>query len=199
MNGHDPNGVIVGLGQNGLGHSCPLGRLLSHPGQVLAQVAARCIAPGPRLVDDEAEPTPDVAWPTFGEPQFHDTPVPGDPVEQLRGCEPVALVIERTQIEQSLSDHVVIRHGLRLVGEVAPPPLAFPLEPEQVIVAACQERGPQRGDDVEVVGGIVDGPQHHEEVPNCPADVDERTRLGPVGDAGGIEGVLEVRQRRARR
>ena len=43
----------------------------------------------------------------------------------------------------------------------------------------------------EVVGGVVDRPQHHEQVAHGPGGVDERARLGPVRDAGRRQGVLE--------
>ena len=98
---HDPHGVIVGLGQDGLGHPGPLGRLAVDPVQVLAQVAAGGLAPRPGLVDDEAQPPPDVAGPALGEPELEGPPVAGDPVEQLRRRQPVALVVQRAQVGQA--------------------------------------------------------------------------------------------------
>ena len=43
-------------------------------------------------------------------------------------------------------------------------------------------------DDAQVVGGVVGGPQHHEQVAHGPGGVDERARLGPVRDAGPPRG-----------
>ena len=52
----------------------------------------------------------------------------------------------------------------------------------EVVVAARQERGTQRADDAEVVGGVVGRSEHHEQVADGPAGVDERARLGPERD-----------------
>ena len=49
---------------------------------------------------------------------------------------------------------------------------------------------------MEVVGRVVDRPQDHEQVAHGPAGVDQRAGLGPEGDAGLVEGVLEERERR---
>ena len=73
------------------------------------------------------------------------------------------------------------------------------LEAEQVVVAAGEQRAAQGRHDGEVVGGVVDGPQRHQQVAHRPGDVDEAAGLGPVGDAGSFERVLEERQRRAGR
>ena len=94
VDGHDPHGVVVALGQDRLGHPRPLGRLRGHPVQVLAQVAARGLAPGPGLVDHETQPPPHVAGPALGEAELEGPPVPGDPPEQLRRGQPSALVVE---------------------------------------------------------------------------------------------------------
>ena len=70
---------------------------------------------------------------------------------------------------------------------------------EQVVVAAAEQRRAQRADERELVGGVVDRAQDREEVADLAAAVDERARLGAVRDAGGVERVLEVAERRARR
>ncbi len=54
-------------------------------------------------------------------------------------------------------------------------------------------------DERELVGGIVDRLQHDEQVADLAGAVDERRGLGAVGDAGGIERVLEVAERGAGR
>ena len=115
------------------------------------------------------------------------------------GAEPGALVVERAQVGQRGPHGIVERDRVGLVGEIAPAPPPLPLEAEQVVVAAGQQRGAQGGHDVEVVGRVVDGPQHHEQVADRPAGVDERTGLGPEGDAGLVEGLLEEGQRGAGR
>ena len=197
MDGHDAHGVVVGLGQHRLGDPRALGRLLLDPVEVLAQAAAGGLAPGPGLVDHEAQPAPHVAGPALGEAELEGPAVAGDAVEQLGRRLPVALLVQRAQVGEAGPHRIVGRHGVGLVGEVAPAAAALDLEAEQVVVAAAEQRGAQRGDDAQVVGGVVDGPQHHQQVAHRPGGVDERARLGPVGDAGRVEGVLEERQRRA--
>ena len=184
VDGHDAHGVVVALGQDGLGHPGPLGRLRLHPAQVLAEVPAGGLAPGPGLVDDEAQPAPHVAGPSLGEAR-----APG-PAGRRRcgraarrapasgaGRRASAGRRGRRRTGSSIGD------GVGLVGQVAPTPLPFGLEAEQVVVATGQQRRPQGGHDAEVVGGVVDGPQHHEQVAHGPAGVDEGARLGPEGDA----------------
>ena len=104
------------------------------------------------------------------------------------------LVVEGPEIGEAPEDGIVVGNGVGLVGQIAPPAPAFGLEAEEVVVATTEQRGAQGGGDPEVVGGVVDGPQDHEQVPDGPAGVDERARLGPEGDAGGVEGVLQERQ-----
>ena len=137
MDGQDPHGVVVALGQDRLGHPGPLGRLHGDPVQVLAQVAAGGLAPGPGLVDDEAQPPPHVAGPALGEAELQGPSVPGDAAQQLGRGGPRALVVERPQVGQADPDRIVGRHGVGLVGQVAPASPALPLEPEQVVVAAA--------------------------------------------------------------
>ena len=74
---------------------------------------------------------------------------------------------------------------------VVPPAAVLDLEREEVVVAAAEQRRAQRGHERELVGRVVDGPQHHEQVADLAGAVDERRRLGPVRDAGGVERVLE--------
>ncbi len=75
----------------------------------------------------------------------------------------------------------------------------FGPEPEQVVVPARQQRGAQGRDGGQAVGRVVDRPQHHQQVADGPAGVDERAGLGPEGDPGLVQGVLQERQRRTRR
>ena len=89
VDGHDSHGIVVALGQDGLGHPRTFGRLQVHPAQVLAQIASGGLAPRPGLVDDETQSPPHVAGPPFGEAELHGPPVGRDPVEQLRRGQPV--------------------------------------------------------------------------------------------------------------
>ena len=198
MDGHDAHGVVVGLGQDRLGDPGALGRLQLDPAQVLAQAAVGGLAPGPGLVDDEPQPPPHVARPAFGEAELERAAVAGDAVEQLRRRLPVPAVVQAAQVGEADAHRVVVGNGVGLLAEVAPAASPLDLEAEQVVVAAAEQRRAQRGDGVHLVGRVVDGPQHHEQVAHGPGGVDERARLGPVGDAGGLERVLQEGQRRAR-
>ena len=73
------------------------------------------------------------------------------------------------------------------------------LEAEQIVVAATEQRRPQRDHQREGVAGIVDRPQRRQEVAHLAAAVDERARLRPVRHPGRAERLLQVAERRARR
>ena len=198
VDGHDPHGVVVGLGQDRFGHPAALAGLAGDPLEVLPEPAVRGLAPPPGLVDDEAEAPPHVPGPALGEAQLEQAPVPGDAVEQLAGGPPVPFVVELTEVGDAGQDRPV-GHRVGLRSQVVPVAALDDLEAEQVVVTAGEQRAAQRRDDAEVVGRVVDGAQCHEEIPHGARHVHERARLGPVGDAGGVEGVLEERQRGAGR
>ncbi len=163
------------------------------PGQVLAQVAASRLAPGPRLVDDEPQPPPDVARPPLGESEFEGPPIAGDPVEQLRGRQPLALVVEGAQIQEPPPHRVVDGHRVGLVGQVAPPAVAVHTWNRKRSSSPQPRSGVRNADDdVQIVRRIVHRPQHHQQS-RAPPGARRRassTRLGN-GMPRLIEGVLE--------
>src|SRR5690606_19508784 len=57
----------------------------------------------------------------------------------------------------------------------------------QVVVAAGEARGPQRGEQRELVGRVVDGPQHREQVGDLLGEPHERAGLDAVRDVEAVE------------
>ena len=96
-----------------------------------------------------------------------------------------------------VADRMVVGQGLGERRLVVPPAAVLDLVREEVVVAAAEQRRAQRGHQRELVGGIVDRLQHHEQVADLAGAVDQRRRLGPVRDAGRVERVLELAERRA--
>ena len=199
VHGHDAHRVVVGLGQHGLGHPAALGGLLADPCEVLPERAVGGVGPRPGLVDDEAHAPPQVAGPAVGLAQLEHAAVAHDPVGELAGRQPASLVVHGAQVGQA-GDDGVARSAASGSGRLWSK-LALVVAPEavEVVVAAAEQRRAQGGDDRQLVGGVVDGPEREQQVADQAAGVDERGRLGPVGDAGRHEGVLERRQRGAGR
>ena len=155
---------------------------------------------GAGLVDHEAHAPPQVARSAVGEADLEHAPLAHDAVEQLAGrrasrrasCHPASARIASPTGWSGGSDS-----GRRRL--VVPVAAVLDLEREEVVVAAPEQRRAQRGHERELVGGVVDRLQHDEQVADLAGAVDERRRLGPVRDAGGVERVLELAERRARR
>src|SRR5205823_13329580 len=81
---------------------------------------------------------------------------------------------------------------------VVPPPAAAVVV-DELVVAAAERRRPQRRDQRDLVGGIVERGQDGQEVPDLGRREDERLALDPDGHVGALERVLQVGERRARR
>ena len=94
-----------------------------------------------------------VARAAFAEPEFERAPVASDAVEQFRRRPPLPVVVEAAQVRDAGEDRVVEWDGLRLVGDDAPAAVALDLEPEQVVVAAAEQRCAEGGDEVHPLVG----------------------------------------------
>ena len=81
---------------------------------------------------------------------------------------------------------------------VVPPPAAAVVV-DELVVAAAERRRPQRRDQRDLVGGIVERGQDGQQVPDLGRREDERLALDPDGHVGALERVLQVGERRARR
>ena len=121
-----------------------------------------------------------------------------DALQQLARRDPGAIVVQVPQGSERV-DHGVIG-GQRVGRDPAhiPPAPVLDMELEEIVVAASEERRPQRADERELVARVVDRAQCHQEVANFARRVHERAGLGPVRDALCFECTLEERQRRTR-
>jgi hypothetical protein len=196
VDGHDPDRVVVGLGQDGLGDPAALRGLLADPGQVLAQRAVGGVGPGPGLVDHEPHPAPQVAGPAVGLAELEDPAVAHHPVGQLAGRRPQARRVQLAQVGEPRGHRVARRDVLGRRGAVVEAAAVGPPVAVEVVVAAGEQGRAQCGDDRQLVARVVDRPQGEEDVPDQPAGVHEGRRLGPVGDAGRTERVLQRWERR---
>ena len=199
VDGHDPHGVVVGLRQHGLGDPGALRRLLVDPLEVGPQAPAGGLAPRPRLVDHEPQPPPHVAGTAFGEAELEGAALAGDVVEELGGGLPVAALVDAragtpgppTRCRRAGSGGVgVLYDQVRPCATLWRNRSSSPQPSSGVRSAVTMRRWS--------VGSSA-AREDHEEVADGPAGVDERAGLGPEGDAGGLERVLEERQRGARR
>ena len=142
MDGHDPNGAVIGLGNERLGHPRPLAALHVDPAEVGPQRAAGGIREGARLVGGPAQAAPGVPVTILGERQLHQPALAHHPVDDLPRAAPQPLVVQFAHPLQRLSDRVV---GLR--AEVVPGPVraaaALPVL-VQVVVAEAEGRRAQR-------------------------------------------------------
>ncbi len=147
VDGHHPHGVDVGLGQHRLGDPGGLLALPRGPGEVGPQPAVLSLRPGPGLVDDEPQPAPLVSRPRAG---WRRPRASGGRRRSRRA--PRSGVIQRASLVQPTSGRParaptgcagqLRRRGRSQDGERA----AVALPAPQVVVAAAEQRRPQRGD-----------------------------------------------------
>jgi hypothetical protein len=132
------------------------------------------------------------------EADLEHAPLAHDAVEELARRRPVAGVVPLGQRAEGVADRVVGGQGLGEGELVVPTSAVLHLERVEVVVAAPEDGRAQCAHQRQLVGGIVDRLQHDQQVTDLPGAVDQRRGLGPVGDAGGVERVLEVTERGAR-
>ena len=199
---HDANRVVVGLGQHRLDDPRALGTLQRRPREVVAQRAAlrrrRTPAPGRRRSARAA--------------RRRGTGLPSAPTSSTR----------RSRTMRSSSSLGVAHSARRVQGRAryasasatgwsagtasggatpeVPAPAVLDMERVEVVVAAAEERRPQRAHERELVGGIVDRAQRRDadRGPRGVA-VDQRARLGAVRHPHLLEGALEKAEGRTRR
>jgi len=106
--------------------------------------------------------------------------------------------VEAPKVAEGVPDGVPCWHGVRSRREDVPPAAGL-LPGPQVVVPAAEQRRPERRDQRERVAGIIGRPGGGEQVADLAGPVDQGAGFGPVADAGRVEGVLQVRQRRAGR
>ena len=165
------------------------------PRQVLRQSSTGGIAPGPGLVDHVAHPPPRFAGHllAFAQRRGDSPPAVVELGEQLgRG----ALVLSPTEL---LEHPQGIADDARILG-VDPELLVEParlagacteMELHQLSVVDPEDRRAQRGDDLELVGRIIDRAQHPKQFVDLARSVDQGATLDPIRQAGLTQGVFE--------
>ena len=103
----------------------------------------------------------------------------------------LAEAVGLAQPGQPLSDHGHRWVAVGLWGLMVPRAAVVDPPVGQIVVAAAEVGSAQGGDHGQVVGRVVDGSQHHEEVADLRHGEEQRVGLGPVGDAGGLQRRLE--------
>ena len=201
MDGEDPHRVVVGLGQHGLDDARTLAARPARPRRGSRGGCRRRLR---RTRGPARSRSARVASRSRGRPWANPTSsTPRARARRGRAARWVTTTAGRRATPRAPgSRRRPGWSGGQRVGErvlVVPPAAVLRLVREEVVVTAAEHRRPQRAHQRELVGGVVDGLQHHEQVADLPRAVDERRRLRPVGDAGGVERVLELAERRARR
>ena len=194
VNGEDAHAVVVGLGQDRLGHPGVVGALQPGPRHVVAQVGAAGVGPGSGLIDHEPEPPPHVAWPPAGHCGLEGAALPDQPVDQGGRAGPALGPVEFGKVGDPLGHRVVRRRVLGQPAKQREPAPASQTPVSQVVVAAAVERGAQGGDQGQLVGGVGHSLKGRQHVSHLAGAVHQRGGLGPVGDPGRVEGVLEAAQ-----
>ena len=175
VDGHDTHSRIVIFGQHRGGDPHRVGGLELDPSQERGQVAALALDEGLRLVREKAQAAPPVAS-TPGQRRELEHPVVGQqPVHESVRTEPPSVVVETRQRRQRLG-HRMVRRERRMIGEqVAPAPSRRPPF-EQVGVRTGEHRRAQRGNEVDLVAGVVDRPEDRHHLPHLLRRPDERGR-----------------------
>ena len=92
----------------------------------------------------------------------------------------------------SLREHAEVLRELRR-GRVGRPESVV----HQLAIVEPEDRRAECGDDLELVGGVVDGPQHPQQLVDLTRAVDQRATFDAVGHAGLAQRVLEHTEARA--
>ena len=184
-------------GQHRLGDPGGLVGLPGRPRQVAPQSAVLGFRPRPGLVDHEPQPAPGVPGARPGGGHLEHPPFLDDRRQHLTGRQPPGPRMQPAQVRDGPADRMLGPVG-RYRGEDVERPAARAPGP-QVVVAAPEQRRPQRGHAGELVAGVGDRPQGGHQVADLGRLVHQRTGLGPVGDVGRIQRGLQERQRGAGR
>jgi len=115
--------------------------------------------------------------------------------EDPRRSEVVAPAVQSAHPREAGGHHLHRGVAVGLVRLVVPRAAVVDAPTGEVVVATTEVRGPQRGDHGEVVGRVVDGPEHHQEVADLGGGEEHGAGLGPVGDTGGLQRGLQGGQR----
>ncbi len=193
MDRHDPNAVVIGLGQHGFGDPCVVGSLQARPLEIGPEIGPPCVHPGPRLVDDETQPPPDVTGRIGCHNGFEHTALAHESVEQFGRGGPEPSVVEVLHMAEAGSHGVIdVRLGDRIAQcETAVQP-ETPMS--QIIITAAVDERAEGSDGGKFIGRVGDRSQREQEFTDLSGCVDERRGLGSIRHTGFGEGRLERRK-----
>ena len=194
MDGQDPDGGIVDLGEDGLGDPALLVGLGKTPVNEAAQRAPTGLSEGPGTVGQKADPTPDVAGPGLPEGDLQYPALVDQAFQDSGGSEEVAASVHLAQPGETRGHELDRLVAFRLVGLVVPGTAMVHPPAGEVIVSAAEMGRAECRHDGQVISGVVDGPQHHQQIPDLRCGEEQRAGFGPVGDAGGLQRNLQVGQ-----
>ena len=198
MDGQDPYGIVVQFRKDGLCHPTAVLGLLQGPVHECPYRAAVGLGEGPGPVGQEPGTAPGLSRPGCGGGQLQDPTVHDQPLEDGAGALMVTGPVDLAQPGQPGGDRVPRGDGRRCVGLVVPGAAVVDAPASQVVVATPHVGGAECMHDGQVVGGVVDGAQHHQQVTDLGGAEEQRAGLCPVGDGGVVQRILQVRQRGAR-
>ena len=134
----------------------------------------------------------------MGERQLEEPQLAGGPLHDPANALPPPALVQASQHVQGTAHRMAGAEDLRARRPHRPPPARLPVL-DQIRVGARQRRRAQRGHQRHLVGRVVHGLQHGQQVAHLLGAPHERRALDPVRDLGVLEGRLELGQRRPRR
>ena len=172
MDRHDPDAVVVGLGQHGLGDPGIVSPLQASPLQLGAEVDPACIDPRSRLVDNESQPPPNVSRCGSRHSGLKNAALAYEAIEQFGRGGPQAGVVELLQVTKASGDRMIDRlFGNRIADAEAAP---YPETPVgEIVVAAAEDKRAEGGDGGKFVGRVRNRSERKEKLANLSSRVDE--------------------------
>ena len=192
VHGEDADRVVVVLGNGDFDDARFLLDLLAQPGDKRTQAVAATVDECPRRLADEAQTPPVVAWPGQRHRQLEQAPLADNPLDGLAHRLPPPAVVELAQRRQT-GDHRMAGGQVRRCRAVVPA-AAGQRVLREAIVATAEAGRPERGDDRDLVGRVVDRGEDGQQLLHLGGREHQRLALEPRRDAGVFERVLEERQ-----
>ena len=197
MDGEDAHGVVVGLGCGRLDDHRALVGLQLRPRHEVAERRTARLDERSGLIEHEAQPPPVIARAAEGKGELDELALADDQLDQAVDRQiPPHAVIAGERVHPG-GDRMVVGDPFGPLRAVVVPPAAGDLPLDEVDVGAGKARRAERGDDRDVVGRVVDGAEHGQQLAHRVGGPHERAALDAVRHVVGIERALELRERRA--
>ena len=191
---HYADRVVVGLGDDGLGDARARVRLRPQPFDELAQGGPTGLAESARLFEDEAQPLPRFARPAVRKRHLEQPPLPNYPVYKFADAVPPTGIVEHSKRPQGVWDRVADRFGDR--SRVVPAASCFD-ELVQIIVPTAKRRRPQRRNDRDIVGGVIDRREHVRQIDHLLGGVEKGAAFEAIGDVCFFQRAFQRSEGRA--